>query len=132
MKFSKFTFLIVLSTFSLMSIGQDKVDLEKESENTYRRNVEKNISFKKSLEPSKLAYKLLPISDGHFKLIFINRPTEYVRIKIYDIIGNLILSEDNKYALKSEIEYNFNEKNNKIYVVKVEAGEDNLTKKVNF
>lgn len=96
------------------------------------KNVEQRIWYRQTLSTPTLDYNLEPISDGHFKLIFVNSPSEYVRIKIYDIIGNLVLSEDTKYALNNEIEYNFNEKNSKIYVVKVESGNDNLTKKVNF
>lgn len=95
-------------------------------------SVESKLRYQHSLITPELDYDLEAISNGRFKLTFVNRPSEYVRIKIYDIIGNLILEEDNKYALENEIEYNFNEKNNKIYVVKVESGENNLTKKVNF
>lgn len=127
----KIVLLLMFISVSDFSVAQSIDDEGKPKVGTVK-SIENNISFNENLNGDKLEYKLTPISDGRFKLIFINRPTEYVRIEIYDIIGNLILSEDNKYSLNTEIEYNFNEKNNKIYVVKVESGEDNLTKKVNF
>lgn len=98
----------------------------------YSRTIENKINYNNSLNSNKLEYKILPIADGRFKLIFINQPSDYIDIKIYDIIGNLILTEETKYSLNSEIEFNFNEKNNKIYVVKVESGEQKLTKKIHF
>ena len=125
--------LILVAIFGVWEVSAQMLP---DSANTHPKKyslpIENNISYKESLNYKSLDYNLEPVSDGRFKLIFVNQPTEYVRIKIYDIIGNLILEEDNKYALNAEIEYNFNEQNAKIFVVKVEAGEDNLVKKVNF
>jgi len=98
----------------------------------YSRAIENKLNYNNSLNSNKLDYNLLPVSEGRFKLVFVNQPSDYINIKIYDIIGNLILTEEAKYSLNSEIEFNFNEKNNKIYVVKVESGEQKLTKKINF
>ncbi len=131
MKHFKILIFIGFCSLSMSLSAQD----QNEKEDTGIKNmstIENKLSFKENLSQNKLEYQLKPISNGRFKLVFINHPTEYVHIKIYDIIGNLILSEENKYSLDSEIEYNFNETNNKIYVVKVESGEENLTKKVNF
>lgn len=98
----------------------------------YSRTIENKLNYNNSLNSNKLDYKLLPISEGKFKLVFVNLPSDYIDIKVYDIIGNLILTKETKYSLNTEIEFNFNEKNNKIYVVKVESGEQKLIKKINF
>ncbi|PIB36300.1 hypothetical protein BFP72_13305 [Reichenbachiella sp. 5M10] len=121
-----FLFLLTFAPFA-----QDLVD-NKENALDYSRNVEKHLNYNKSLSPSHLDYNIEPIGEGKFKLIFVNQPSDQVNIKIYDIIGNLILTEEKNYMINSELEYNFNETNNKIYVVKVTSGDENLTKKVNF
>ncbi|MCV9389251.1 T9SS type A sorting domain-containing protein [Reichenbachiella ulvae] len=123
--------IALLFTLSFAPIAQDLVD-DKENALDYSRKIENRLNYKESISPDKLDYHLEPLENGKFKLIFVNRPSDYVNIKIYDIIGNLVLTEEKKYMLNSEIEYNFNETNSKIYVVKVESGDENLTKKVNF
>ncbi|MBU2915083.1 MULTISPECIES: T9SS type A sorting domain-containing protein [Reichenbachiella] len=123
--------ILFLFTLSFAPIAQDLVD-NKENALDYSRSVEKRINYNKSLSPDKLDYNLEPLEDGKFKLIFVNRPSDYVNIKIYDIIGNLVLTEEKKYMIGSEIEYNFNKNNTKIYVVKVESGEENVIKRVNL
>ncbi len=128
----KWWLLCLMLGFGPLVWGQIKTDSTYSEGSIYSLPVENNISYNQSLKQKSLDYDLEPIAEGTFKLIFVNRPSDYVSIKIYDIIGNLILQEDHKYALSSEIEYNLNENNGKIYVVKVEAGDDNLIKKVNF
>ncbi|MGL1887989.1 MAG: T9SS type A sorting domain-containing protein [Reichenbachiella sp.] len=128
----KKTYLLssILICLILLAKGQEKTHSE-DNALQYSREIEKKI-YNKSLSPSKLNYKLEPIEDGRFKLIFINQPDDYINIEIYDIIGNLILKENREYSLNTEIEYNFNKQNNKIYVVKVKSGDEKMTKKVNF
>lgn len=98
----------------------------------YSRTIENKLNYNNSLNSSNLDYELLPLSKGRFKLVFVNQPSDYIDIKIYDIIGNLILTKETNYSLNTEIEFNFNETNNKIYVVKVESGEQKVTKKIHF
>lgn len=125
-------FLIaMLFTLSFAPIAQDLVE-DKETALDYSRSIENRLKYQETISPTKLDYNLEPLEDGGFKLIFVNRPSDYVNIKIYDIIGNLVLTEEKKFMLNSEIEYNFNETNSKIFVVKVESGEENLIKRVNF
>lgn len=124
-----FLFLCFCATWT--AHGQSRQE-GKAEQSTSLRSLEKKLSVKQGLNTTKLDYNLEPIEQGHFKLVFVTQPEGGVNIKIYDIIGNLILSESTDYSLDNELEYNFNEKNNKIYVVKVESGKDNLTKKVNF
>ena len=77
-------------------------------------------------------YELLPVDDHTFKVKFINHPSEYLDIKIYDLIGNLIMKESIKQSRDSELEYQFEEIRSKIFVIKVKSGDENLTKKINL
>ena len=120
-------FLLILGWCAFGQAAEDTVV----SRPKYSLPIENEIPYRGPLQKRNLDYNLEPLAGGSFKLIFVSQPTDYVRIQIYDIIGNLILEEDNRYTLNSEIEYNFNEKNKKIYVVKVESGNDNLVKKIN-
>ncbi|UXP30570.1 hypothetical protein N6H18_09405 [Reichenbachiella agarivorans] len=127
-----YSLIILLFALSFVPLAQQVVN-EKENALDYSRNIENRINYKKSLSPNRLDYNVEALENGKIKLIFVNQPSDYVNIKIYDIIGNLVLTEEKKYTINSEIEYNLNNNNNgKIYVVKVESGEQNLIKRVNF
>jgi len=128
----KTLYLFLLLAFFSFLLKAQNISVSEKGAINYGKGVESKISYNKEINTNTLNYKLEPVSEGSFKLIFINQPKGSVNIKIYDIIGNLVLTDENKYSINSEIEYNFNEMNNRIYVVKVEVGSEKLTKKVNL
>lgn len=123
---------ISLVTYSLL-VGQGVVVAdEEETALSFSRPPESRINYNKNLVTKPLEYELSPVGENAFKVKFINQPSDYLDIKIYDVIGNLILKESVKQAKDSELEYQFDEIKSKIFVIKVKSGEQNLTKKINL
>ncbi|MEO9806548.1 MAG: T9SS type A sorting domain-containing protein [Reichenbachiella sp.] len=124
--------LIVLICSSLL-IGQEAVVAnEEKSALTFSRPPESTLNYNNKLVTKPLEYELSPVGENAFKVKFINQPSDYLDIKIYDVIGNLILKESVKQAKESELEYQFDEIKSKIFVIKVKSGKQNLTKKINL
>lgn len=80
----------------------------------------------------RLNYDLIATNNGTFVLKFTNKPNSIVQIKIFDLIGNLIMSEQLDMVDSFQREYKFPQSANKIYVVKVASGQENLIKKINI
>lgn len=122
----------VVLLFAHLLLAQDPMINEANGALNFARPVEGTINYKKDLLKQDFDYELMPIGDRSFKLKFVNQPSDYLDIKIYDIIGNLILTESVKQARDSELEYQFDEIKSKIFVIKVKSGKVNLTKKINL
>lgn len=124
-----FSFLAVLLLFLGTASAQDN----KRSGALGNENItpERALQYNNSLLGKKLEYDLLPEEKG-FKLKFITNPEDYLDIKIFDVIGNLVLTESVKMPESSEKIYYFEESQNRVYVVKVQSGNQNLVKKITF
>ena len=93
-------------------------------------SIENKIDYKKGLLGSKLDYQLVPSDDRKFVLKITNSNQENLKVEIFDVIGNLILTDDLTETSNGEKEYDFSDRKTKIFVVKVGVGEEKLTKKV--
>lgn len=122
----------VVMLFTHLLWAQDPIINEGNGALNFARPVEGTINYKKDLLKQEFDYELMPVGDRSFKLKFVNQPSDYLDIKIYDIIGNLILTESVKQARDSELEYQFDKIKSKIFVIKVKSGKANLTKKINL
>lgn len=124
--------ILVLISYSLL-IGQGAVETsEEKTALNFARPEESTLNYNSKLVAKPLDYELSAVGDNSFKVKFINQPSDYLDIKIYDVIGNLILKESVKQAKDSELEYQFDEIKSKIFVIKVKSGKENLTKKINL
>ncbi|MEP2026534.1 MAG: hypothetical protein ABJH98_14185 [Reichenbachiella sp.] len=125
-------FIFVIVSCSLL-IGQGAVNSnEEKTALNFARPEESTLNYNSKLVAKPLDYELSAVGDHSFKVKFINQPSDYLDIKIYDVIGNLILKESVKQAKDSELEYQFDEIKSKIFVIKVKSGKENLTKKINL
>lgn len=97
---------------------------------TQELSLENKIGYKKGLLGSKLDYQLLPSDNRKFVIKITNANSSNLDVKIYDVIGNLILTDNLSDEENGQKEYDFSDRKTKIFVVKVGAGEENLTKKV--
>ncbi|WP_349530086.1 T9SS type A sorting domain-containing protein [Reichenbachiella sp. MALMAid0571] len=95
-------------------------------------DVERKISYKKGILNNRLDYQLLHGKKGKFILKFTNKPQHSIDIKIYDVIGNLIKTDRILQEEGDEKEYDFSDRETKIYVVKVSSEEENIVKKINI
>lgn len=125
-------FVFILASFSLLLGQQAEEANEEKSALTFSRPPESTLNYKNKLVAKPLEYELSAVDENSFKVKFINQPSDYLDIKIYDVIGNLILTESVKQSKNSELEYQFDEIKSKIFVIKVKSGKQNLTKKINL
>lgn len=119
--------LLTLMSPCAATYAQDETNPQRSS-----NTIEQTVNFDKNILSKKLDYELLPSETGSFKLRFINNPSDYMEIKIFDVIGNLILTESVMMPENSEKIYYFENSENKIYVIKVESGKENLIKKISI
>lgn len=94
--------------------------------------IENKISYKKGILRNKLDYQLLHGKKGKFILKFTNKPNQSLDVRIYDVIGNLIQTDKFLQEEGNEKEYDFSNRETKIYVVKVSFDEENVVKKINI
>jgi len=94
------------------------------------RLVEPSIVGKGLITDSKLDFSLTPTGRSEFELTFEN-PYKYpVKIKIYNIRGNLIAEEEAKPGATFSKKYNFSDEKLRLFVVEVGNQKHNRTKKV--
>jgi len=125
-------FTLVICCYTLL-VGQEAVVAKEEKTAlNFARPEESTLNYNSKLVAKPLEYELSPVGENSFKVKFINQPSDYLDIKIYDVIGNLILKESVKTSKNSELEYQFDEIKSKIFVIKVKSGKENLTKKINL
>ncbi|MEQ9285856.1 MAG: T9SS type A sorting domain-containing protein [Cyclobacteriaceae bacterium] len=94
--------------------------------------IENKISYEKGILRNKLDYQLLHGKKGKFILKFTNKPNQNLDVRIYDVIGNLIQTDKFLQEEGNEKEYDFSNRETKIYVVKVSFDEENVVKKINI
>ena len=100
-------------------------------EETIYKNLERRIELERTTSVNTIQYDIEPINQGNFKLVFQKKPTD-INVEIYDILGNLLLEQENRGSLSLEFEYDFGQESSRMYVVKVASGKHHMTKKVNF
>lgn len=133
LQMSFFTILLFL-TFSF-NVGNHPSDSLTEKSAASIGNpfgLERNISYEKGILNNRLDYQLLHGKKGKFILKFTNKPQHSIDIKIYDVIGNLIKTDKILQEEGNEKEYDFSDRETKIYVVKVSSEEENIVKKINI
>jgi hypothetical protein len=126
MKSKFFLSLLLISAF----LFRNALELVAQEKPIQQVSIENKIGFKKGLLGNKLDYQLLPTDGRKFILKITNSKLSDFDVKIYDVIGNLILSDDLSEENNGEKEYDFSDRKTKIFVVKVGSGEEKLTKKV--
>lgn len=126
MKSKFFLSLLIISAFYFWNA----LELVAQEKPIQQVSIENKIGYKKGILGNKLDYQLLPLDGRKFILKITNAKYSNFNVKIYDVIGNLILSDDISYENNGIKEYDFSDRKTKIYVVKVGSGEEKLTKKV--
>ena len=126
-----FCALCMLMILPFESSGQNQNRSANMASGESVESVETAIGYKKGLLREKLDYRLSSKDQGKFILKFVNKPKAPFKIKIYDVIGNLIHNDEVADDHNDQREYDFTERKTKIFVVKVESGQDNVIKKVN-
>ncbi len=98
--------------------------------NKSQQTVEHGLIHKGLLTESRFDFSLTPTGRSEFELTFQN-PYKYpIKIKIYNIIGNLIAEEEAQPGVSFTKKYNFAGEKMRLFVVEVGNQKHNLTKKV--
>ena len=125
-----FKYLILLIFISLSFKTIKPKDSLEQQKPLQELSIEKKIDYKKGILGSKLDYQLVPTLDRKFTLKITNSNQANFDIQIYDVIGNLILTDKITEEEQGQKEFDFSKSKTKIFVVKVVAGEENVTKKI--
>lgn len=96
----------------------------------FLNRVETGVSFPRDLHTSTVEFKLASTGEKKFKVILDRKNTSNTRIKIYDILGNLIKEDIIKPEEGTEKTFNFSHINSQLFVVEVGNSKYNQTKSV--
>lgn len=96
----------------------------------FLKKMEREVSFPRDLHTSTVEFKLASTGKKKFKVIFESKNTSNTRVKIYDILGNLIKEDIIKPEEGKEKSYNFSHINSQLFVVEVGNSKYNLTKSI--
>lgn len=94
------------------------------------RPFETEISFPKDLNTPIVNFNLKSMGNKKFKLILDKPNNQLTDIKIFDILGNLILQDKLKPADGQQKSYDFTHLSSKIFVVEVGNAKYNKTKSI--
>ena len=94
------------------------------------KKVETGVTFPRDLHASTVEFKLASTGEKKFKVILEGKKSSNTRIKIYDILGNLIKEDVIKPEEGSEKTFDFSHINSQLFVVEVGNSKYNQTKSV--
>jgi len=119
-----FSILTVSLSFAQKSSSKDSVEIE---------SIEKDgrVNYpKKILVNPEFDFKLKKTEKGKFSLSFYNENNKAVTIKIYDLIGNLIMQETVSNKGPFNKEYDLSYYNPKFFIVEAGSSQYNKTKSI--
>ena len=125
----------ILIFFALTFTGQDPIDSISDkslSDKAQTITIENKINYNEGILTNKLDYQLLHGNKGKFILKFSNKPSQNLDVRIYDVVGNLIRTDKILQEEGNEKEYDFSDRETRIYVVKVSTQVENVVKKINI
>jgi hypothetical protein len=125
----------ILIFFTLIFTGQDPIDSISDksfSDKAQTITIENKINYNKGILSNRLDYQLVHSNKGKFILKFSNKPSQNLDVRIYDLVGNLIRTDKILQDDGNEKEYDFSDRETRIYVVKVSTQVENVVKKINI
>lgn len=108
----------------------DLADSSRVSRKIGQQLMERSLRLQNIGEPEQLDFSLTATGKSQFELRFDNPYSYPVRIKIYNIIGNLVVSEEAPGGGHFSKTYDFSSDKMRLFVVEVGNKKHNLTKKV--
>ena len=124
----KYTLTITISVFLfLVFFYSGKFSAEAQS---VSRLLETEISFPKELNTPAINFDLKSVGNKKFKLILDEPNANLTNVKIFDILGNLILQDQLLPGGDLQKNYDFTHLNSKIFVVEVGNSKYNKTKSI--
>lgn len=94
------------------------------------RNREAEVSFPNYLHSSNIEFKLKALGEKRFKVVLEKRAVNPIKVKIYDILGNLIVEGKIGPEDDRERSFDFSHINSQLFVVEVGNSKYNKTKSI--
>lgn len=94
------------------------------------RKVETEISFPKDLHTPEVKFNLRSTGNRKFILILDEKSNQLTNVKVFDILGNLILEDKIRPEDGTHKNYDFSSINSQLFVVEVGNAKYNKTKSV--
>jgi hypothetical protein len=124
----KYTIRLSISVFLfLVLFYSGKFSVEAQNVN---RSFETEISFPKDLNIPTVNFDLQSLGNKKFKLVLDKPNNQLTNVKIFDILGNLILQDKLKPDDGLQKSYDFTHLSSKIFVVEVGNAKYNKTKSI--
>lgn len=124
----KFTIKLTITVFLFLVLfysGKFSVEAQNVS-----RSFETEISFPKDLNTPTVNFDLQSLGNKKFKLVLDKPNNQLTNVKIFDILGNLILQDKLKPDGGLQKNYDFTHLSSKIFVVEVGNAKYNKTKSI--
>ena len=96
----------------------------------FLKRLETEVSFPRDLHTSTVEFKLASTGEKKFKIILDGKNTTNTRVKIYDILGNLIKEDIIKPDEGKEKSFDFSSINSELFVVEVGNSKYNQTNSI--
>lgn len=120
---------LYFTLFILVSLNLIGSILATQAQNISKK-VDTGISFPNRLYSSSVDFKLKSSGEKIFKVILDKPSLSNIKIKIYDVVGNLIIEDTIKPSDGSEKSFDFSHINSQLFVVEVGNSKYNLTKSI--
>ena len=117
-------FLFSFSFVQLLDVG-----INLSAQNLPRR-VETEISFPKDLHVPEVKFNLRSTGNRKFILILDEKSNQMTNVKVFDILGNLILEDKISPGDGKQKSYDFSSTNSQLFVVEVGNAKYNKTKSI--
>ncbi len=94
------------------------------------RRLETEISFPADLHSPEIKFDLHPMGNRKFKIVLDQKSNQLTKVKVFDILGNLILEDKISPDDGTQKHYDFSNINSQLFVVEVGNAKYNKTKSI--
>jgi hypothetical protein len=94
------------------------------------RRLETEISFPTDLYTPEIKFDLQPVGNRKFKIVLDQKSNQLTKVKVFDILGNLILEDKISPEDGTQKSYDFSNINSQLFVVEVGNAKYNKTKSI--
>ncbi|WP_232835056.1 T9SS type A sorting domain-containing protein [Pleomorphovibrio marinus] len=94
------------------------------------RRLETEISFPADLYTPEIKFDLQPIGNRKFKIVLDQKSNQLTKVKVFDILGNLIMEDKISPEDGTQKLYDFSNLNSQLFVVEVGNAKYNKTKSI--
>lgn len=122
--------MYAIGLFSIGILGEVSPFLTFVNAQGLERRVETELRFPRELHAAEVNFNLQPTGNRKFKIILDEKSKELTNVKVFDILGNLILEDKIGPSDGLQKNYDFSSINSQLFVVEVGNAKYNKTKSI--